>query len=128
RQPRLGVIDSAMVDTRRRLLLIRRDNVEHLIMTGGPTDIVIEPNIVRATTAAPAREAAPARATPSHADAPPRAVPLADGGHWPPPADPPPAAAPPPRAAAPPRPPAAPAARRAAPARAARAAHAEIAR
>src|SRR5262249_59016979 len=49
----------------------------------GPTDIVIEPNIVRATAAAPAREAAPARATPSHADTLPRAVPLADGGHWP---------------------------------------------
>ena len=77
RQPRLAVIDSAMVDTRRQLLLIRRDNVEHLIMTGGPTDIVIEPNIVRQTAAAPAR------ATPSLADTLPRAVPLADGGQWP---------------------------------------------
>ncbi len=51
RQPRLAVIEAANVDTRRRLLLIRRDNTEHLLMIGGPTDIVIEPNIVRAPAA-----------------------------------------------------------------------------
>jgi flagellar biogenesis protein FliO len=50
RQPRLAVIDAASVDGRRRLVLIRRDNIEHLLMIGGPTDVVIEPNIVRATT------------------------------------------------------------------------------
>jgi flagellar biogenesis protein FliO len=49
RQPRLAVIDAATVDGRRRLVLIRRDNVEHLLMIGGPTDVVVEPNIVRAT-------------------------------------------------------------------------------
>jgi hypothetical protein len=48
RQPRLAVIDAANVDARRRLILIRRDNIEHLLMIGGPTDIVVEPNIVRA--------------------------------------------------------------------------------
>jgi flagellar protein FliO/FliZ len=53
RQPRLAVIDVAIVDSRRRLVLIRRDNLEHLLMIGGPTDVVVEPNIVRAT---PARE------------------------------------------------------------------------
>ncbi len=53
RQPRLAVIDAAAVDGRRRLVLIRRDNVEHLLMIGGPTDVVVELNIVRA---APARE------------------------------------------------------------------------
>src|SRR5471030_2690192 len=47
RQPRLAVIDAATVDGRRRLVLIRRDNIEHLLMIGGPTDLV-EPNIVRA--------------------------------------------------------------------------------
>ena len=36
RQPRLAVIDAAAVDGRRRLILIRRDNVEHLLMIGGP--------------------------------------------------------------------------------------------
>jgi hypothetical protein len=47
------VIDAASVDGRRRLLLVRRDNVEHLVMIGGPTDIVIEQNIVRAVPVAP---------------------------------------------------------------------------
>ena len=48
RQPRLAVIDAAPVDGRRRLVLIRRDNVEHLIMIGGPSDIVIESRILPA--------------------------------------------------------------------------------
>lgn len=42
---RLEVVDQANVDGRRRLLLLRRDNVEHLIMTGGPVDVVIETGI-----------------------------------------------------------------------------------
>jgi flagellar biogenesis protein FliO len=46
RQPRLQVLDAAAVDTRRRIVLVRRDNVEHLVMIGGPTDIVIESGIV----------------------------------------------------------------------------------
>src|SRR5215831_14474781 len=62
RQPRLAVIDAATVDGRRRLVLIRRDNIEHLLMIGGPTDVVVESNIVRAVAARDvARE--PARAT-----------------------------------------------------------------
>ncbi|HZT26205.1 MAG TPA: flagellar biosynthetic protein FliO [Pseudolabrys sp.] len=56
RQPRLAVIDAANVDGRRRLVLIRRDNTEHLLMIGGPTDVVIEPNIVRAAAAASTRD------------------------------------------------------------------------
>ena len=47
RQPRLAVIDSAAVDGRRKLVIIRRDNVEHLLMIGGPSDVVVETNIVR---------------------------------------------------------------------------------
>jgi len=42
---RLDVVEQSNVDGRRKLLLIRRDNVEHLIMTGGPVDMVIETNI-----------------------------------------------------------------------------------
>ncbi|MGA7774021.1 MAG: flagellar biosynthetic protein FliO, partial [Pseudolabrys sp.] len=65
RQPRLAVIDAATVDGRRRLVLIRRDNIEHLLMIGGPTDLVVEPNIVRAVAARevarePVRAGAPA--------------------------------------------------------------------
>ncbi|MEQ8307318.1 MAG: flagellar biosynthetic protein FliO [Hoeflea sp.] len=47
RQPRLAVLDAAAVDTRRRIVLIRRDDVEHLVMIGGPTDVVIESRIVQ---------------------------------------------------------------------------------
>lgn len=44
-EKRLEVTDQAALDGRRRLVLVRRDNVEHLIMTGGPVDVVIETNI-----------------------------------------------------------------------------------
>lgn len=74
RMPRLAVIDAAAVDGRRRLVLVRRDNVEHLLMIGGPTDIVVEPNIVRATAA---RDQLPQRAAPPP-EAPPRIAPLPD--------------------------------------------------
>ena len=47
RLPRLGVSDYASVDSRRRLVLVRRDNVEHLVMIGGPTDVVVEANITK---------------------------------------------------------------------------------
>ncbi|MDE1992907.1 MAG: flagellar biosynthetic protein FliO [Rhizobiaceae bacterium] len=51
RQPRLQVLDAAAVDARRRLVLVRRDGIEHLIMIGGPTDIVIETGISDASKA-----------------------------------------------------------------------------
>jgi flagellar protein FliO/FliZ len=43
--PRLAVMEQASVDRMRRLVLIRRDDIEHLIMTGGPVDVVIETGI-----------------------------------------------------------------------------------
>lgn len=76
RMPRLAVIDAAAVDGRRRLVLVRRDNVEHLLMIGGPTDIVVEPNIVRA---APSRDQLPQR---PNAAEPPRLAPMPDVGGW----------------------------------------------
>jgi flagellar biogenesis protein FliO len=45
RQRRLKVIDSLMIDPKRQLMIVRRDGVEHLILTGGPTDIVVETGI-----------------------------------------------------------------------------------
>jgi flagellar protein FliO/FliZ len=78
RMPRLAVIDAAAVDGRRRLVLVRRDNVEHLLMIGGPTDIVVEPNIVRAM---PARDQVPQRPNVGGAELPPR-VALPDAGNW----------------------------------------------
>ena len=44
-EKRLDVVEQINVDGRRRLLLIRRDDIEHLIMTGGPVDVVIETGI-----------------------------------------------------------------------------------
>ncbi|HTJ57620.1 MAG TPA: hypothetical protein VL418_08680 [Devosiaceae bacterium] len=72
---RLAVIDTLPVDTKRQLLIIRRDNVEHLILTGGPQDVVIEsgipveqpaiarpmPRVTRAAPQAPLRPPLPAR-------------------------------------------------------------------
>ena len=72
RMPRLAVIDAAAVDGRRRLVLVRRDNVEHLLMIGGPSDIVVETNIVRAM---PGRDMAP---RPAVGEQPPRIAPLPD--------------------------------------------------
>src|ERR1700760_2110864 len=76
RMPRLAVIDAAAVDGRRRLVLVRRDNIEHLLMIGGPSDIVVEANIVRAQ---PSRDQLPTR---SGAEAPPRVPPMSDSGGW----------------------------------------------
>lgn len=45
RTRRLGIVEAANVDGRRKLILIRRDDVEHLIMTGGPVDVVVETGI-----------------------------------------------------------------------------------
>ena len=79
RQPRLAVIEYATVDARRRLLLVRRDNVEHLLMIGGPSDIVVEPNIVRAIPAT--RDVGRA---PAGVESITRAIPLPEsGGSWP---------------------------------------------
>jgi hypothetical protein len=45
RKTRLSVMDAAAVDSHRRLVLVRRDNVEHLLLIGGPTDVVVERDI-----------------------------------------------------------------------------------
>jgi hypothetical protein len=44
-EKRLDLMEQYNLDGRRKLLLIRRDGVEHLIMTGGPVDVVIETGI-----------------------------------------------------------------------------------
>ena len=47
RAPRLGVVDVFALDGQRQLVIVRRDNVEHLLMIGGPNDLVVEPQILR---------------------------------------------------------------------------------
>ena len=82
RAPRLAVVDAAPVDGRRRLVLVRRDNVEHLLMIGGPGDVVIEQNIVRAVPVTQPREA-PIPRTPGAVEAASATRPQAD--EWTPP-------------------------------------------
>jgi flagellar protein FliO/FliZ len=57
RNRRLSVVDSLALDPKRQLLIIRRDEVEHLILVGGPHDLVVEAGI----PVAPAQTAQPAR-------------------------------------------------------------------
>jgi hypothetical protein len=42
---RLGISEFYEIDKTRRLILVRRDNVEHLLLIGGGQDVVIEPGI-----------------------------------------------------------------------------------
>jgi hypothetical protein len=72
------VVDFAAVDSRRKLVIIRRDNVEHLVMIGGPSDVVVETNIVR-NAAAASRDAPAAR---NGADSS-RPVTVSDPTQWP---------------------------------------------
>lgn len=68
KQRRLAVVDSATVDGKRKVMIIRRDNVEHVIMTGGPQDLVIESGIAVADAPQPkpqAQRARPAAAKPA---------------------------------------------------------------
>lgn len=58
RKMRLAIMDATPVDNNRQLVLIRRDDVEHLILIGGPNDVVVEQNIrPYSHQARPAREA-----------------------------------------------------------------------
>jgi flagellar biogenesis protein FliO len=66
---RVQVIEQVQVDAKRKLLVIRRDNVEHLVMTGGPQDVVIETGI-----AAPEKAALPLRRPQAAEEAKPAAV------------------------------------------------------
>lgn len=62
RKTRLAVMDAAAVDSHRRLVLVRRDDIEHLILIGGPTDVVVERDIRLHSPVR--RPAAPAEAIP----------------------------------------------------------------
>jgi len=63
RGSRLSVIEVAPLDARRRLVLVRRDNVEHLLLLGATGDLVVEAGHVIAaeSSVAPADPAPEAR-------------------------------------------------------------------
>lgn len=69
RNRRLAVVDTLAVDQKRQLVIIRRDNVEHLILVGGQQDLIVETGIpvveqqVAQTTRRPV-PTVPARAKP----------------------------------------------------------------
>lgn len=62
--PRVAVLDIVPVDQKRQLVLLRRDEVEHLVLIGGQNDLVVEAGISRIPVRA-------RRVEPSFADTPP---------------------------------------------------------
>ncbi len=60
---RLGIVEYCEVDQTRRLVLLRRDDVEHLVLIGGNQDMLVEGNIGIETNATHAH------ALPSHSPA-----------------------------------------------------------
>lgn len=72
RQSRLGLVDSYSVDRARQLVLVRRDNVEHLIMIGGPNDLLVESTILRARPAGQAPRPTSGNSAPAPAALPER--------------------------------------------------------
>jgi len=50
---RLRLVETIALDSRRRLVLVRRDDTEHLLMIGGAGDLVIETGINAVAAATP---------------------------------------------------------------------------
>lgn len=73
RQPRLGLVDAFSLDGQRQLVIVRRDNVEHLLMIGGPNDIVVESQIVRTQPQSQSQTASQREKDPTIAPAAPAA-------------------------------------------------------
>lgn len=59
RNRRLGVVETLPLDPKRQLVIVRRDNVEHMLLIGGPQDVIVETGIEPV-----ARPAKPAQPTP----------------------------------------------------------------
>jgi flagellar biogenesis protein FliO len=45
-QSRLSISSVIRVDPKRRLVLVKRDDVEHLLLVGGEADLLVESNIL----------------------------------------------------------------------------------
>ena len=70
RKKRLAVIDAAPIDNRRRLVLVRRDDVEHLVLIGGMNDLVVEQDIGNQASSADMRPVSMTVTKPQPADQP----------------------------------------------------------
>ncbi|QKC96726.1 flagellar biosynthetic protein FliO [Mesorhizobium sp. NZP2298] len=81
RKTRLAVMDATAVDSHRRLVLVRRDDIEHLLLIGGPTDVVVERDIRLAAPRRPALtgdgglQPVPAATAPAAKSRPPQPAP-----------------------------------------------------
>lgn len=62
RGSRLGISEYREIDKQRRLVLVRRDGVEHLLLIGGNEDLVVETGITGEAAGQRARRRVPARA------------------------------------------------------------------
>ena len=59
RSQRLAIVEVKPLDVRRRLVLVRRDGVEHLLLLGVTADLVIETGIAAPPDPASPKELAP---------------------------------------------------------------------
>lgn len=63
---RLSVVEQLQIDPRRQVVIIRRDDVEHVLLIGGAQDVVIESNIpADVARKVPVAHPAPARPVPT---------------------------------------------------------------
>jgi flagellar protein FliO/FliZ len=53
---RLALVEILSLDTKRRLVLVRRDDCEHLLLLGGESDLVVERNCPAARFQLPAAQ------------------------------------------------------------------------
>ena len=67
---RMMVLETVQLDARRQLILVRRDEVEHVILTGGPQDVVVESGIPVERKMQPRRPAVAPTAMPAEPPAP----------------------------------------------------------
>ena len=63
---RIHVVEQVAIDAKRKLILVRRDDVEHLVMTGGPIDIVIEGGIGARSASGESRKVSSPHPLPPH--------------------------------------------------------------
>jgi flagellar protein FliO/FliZ len=56
---RLAIVEVLAIDTKRRLVLVRRDGVEHLVLLGATQDAVVETGIAPPDGATPAGASEP---------------------------------------------------------------------
>jgi flagellar protein FliO/FliZ len=60
---RLSIVEAAALDAKRRLVLVRRDQVEHLLLLGHNSETVVETGIPAAASGATGERAAQGTAT-----------------------------------------------------------------